>query len=664
MHMQKKDTQKMKAWKNVLANIDANVRPQDDFYHYTSGGWMKRNVIPPHESRWSSFLKLRFDTDKKTHSILKEISGKRNLGKKTPEKMIHDFYNSGMDTKKRTGLGMQPLSSHIVKIQNIKTVNDMIKTVAKLHTIGVGVLWGATVDQDSKKSDTHILHFYQNGLGMPDRDYYLHNDAESKRVRNAYKEHLRTLFQLMGKNPNDAREAMETVMRIEILLAKASMIKEDFYDVEKTYHKKTIASLIKSAPNIPWKIYFAGIGITEPKEVVVMQPDFLSAIHTMFETVTLPEWKTYLTCHLINEYASALTPSFERHSFAFYGKVLSGTKRMSPQWRRVLSTVNGGIGEILGQIYVKRHFNKESKRKMNEIVDDLFTAYEARIKALPWMNPATKRKALKKLHSINRKIGFPDKWKGYRGLVIEPDTYVHNIMRSYTFEYRRNMRKLGKPIDKTEWGMYPHTVNAYFSPTLNDIVFPAAILQPPFFDLCADDALNYGAIGMIIGHEMTHGFDDDGSKFDEHGNMKNWWTSHDRDAFIKKTTLLEKQFNTYKVSGGLSVNGKLTLGENVADLGGVSMALDAYRLHCAKTKLCGDINGFTPTQRFFLGFALFGQELRRPEAEKAQVLTDPHSPGIFRINGSVSNMKEFYEAFNVKKGDKLYRPSKIRAEIW
>ncbi len=656
---------KKSSWGVDTRDMDTSIRPQDDFYHYANGGWIKKNSIPPHESRWGSFLILRYQTDKKLYAILKDLGKKNNWQKKTLQRLLHDFYNSGMDTKKRTELGMQPLVKSLAKIDRIKTPYDMIKTLAHLHTIGVGALWGSVVDQDSKKSDQHILHLYQDGLGMPERDYYIKEDTESKRVREAYKKHLSSLFRFVGKNNQEAEEAMETVVHIETLLAEASMSPQDFYDVEKTYNKKSFSSFAKSTKNILWDDYLAGIGVKPPKNVIIMQPDFFMAVHTLLEIIPLSQWRTYLACQLVNEYAPTLSPALQRQSFSFYGKVLQGTTRMHPLWRRVLSVVNASVGELLGQRYVEQYFTQVSKQKINAMVDDLFMAYEAHIKNLQWMSSITKRKAIKKLHALNRKIGYPDKWKSYRGLTIHPDEYTYNIMRSCVFEHKKNMRKLGKPIDKTEWHMYPQTVNAYFSPTLNDIVFPAAILQPPFFDINGDDAVNYGAIGSVIGHEMTHGFDDDGSKFDERGNMKNWWTTEDRNNFTKRTKLLERQFSMYRVSGNTPVNGKLTLGENIADLGGITIALDAYKLHCVRTKEKSEtIDGFTPTQRLFIGFALFERELQRPEVEKMQVRTDPHSPGIFRINGIVANMKEFYEAFSVKKRDKLYRAPKNRTEIW
>jgi putative endopeptidase len=383
----------------------------------------------------------------------------------------------------------------------------------------------------------------------------------------------------------------------------------------------------------------------------------------LINAVPIPDWKIYFEWQLVNDFAGALSPAFVAKSFSFYGTVLTGTKVMKPLWRRTLGTVNGNLGELLGKIYVKHYFTPEAKRKMHVLVDDLFTAYEARLKNLDWMTPTTKKKALRKLHALTRKVGYPDKWKSYKGLVIKADDYAGNVIRTGEFEHRRQMKKLGRPIDRTEWFMYPQTVNAYFSPNMNDIVFPAAILQPPFFSLTADDGVNYGSIGSVIGHEITHGFDDQGSKFDHKGNLKSWWSKADRKRFMKKANIVVKQYNAYKVADGVPVNGKLTLGENIADLGGLSIALDAYKI-ALKRSGRKNIEGFTPEQRFIFGFSLFERETTRPEFQKTQVLTDPHSPSIFRVNGPLSNLKEFYDAFGVKKRDKLYRNAKQRTTVW
>lgn len=646
-----------------VRDIDSGVRPQDDFYQYANGSWLKKNPIPAHESRWGSFLILRYDTDKKLRLLVTKVQNMKKLEAGSPEQMVRDFYRSGLDMQKRNAVGLAPLRPWLARIERIRDIQSLVSTLAHLEKIGGGGPWGVMVDQDMKDSERYIIYLHQSGLGMPDRDYYLKDDTESVRVRTAYEKHLEAIFALMSKTKTESRKGREIVMRIETALAKVSMPKEDLRDVDKTYHKKSLAQLRTLAKNVDWGNYFKILG-AKPKHVVVMQPEFLMAADALLATVPIEEWKTYLTWHLVGGSASCLGAKFEKQNFAFYGTTLYGIKKMKPAWRRALGAVNGNIGELLGKLYVKEYFSPSAKREMRTIVSDLFEAYEMRIKNLGWMSGATKRKALRKLHQMTRKLGYPDKWRSYRGLSIRPDDYLGNAIRSTLFEHARVMRRLAKPVDRKEWFMNPQTVNAYYNFGFNEIVFPAAILQPPFFTVGGDDALNYGTIGTVIGHEITHGFDDQGSKFDGKGNRKTWWTKIDRDRFAKKAKKLVRQFGAYEVAGGLKVNGKLTLGENIADLGGASIAYDAYRLRLAKTGGGHIIDDFTPEQRFFLGFALFERDNRRPEVEKTLVLTDPHSPSVFRINGPASNLGEFYETFGVQRGDALYRKPGERAKIW
>ncbi|MDB5244670.1 MAG: family peptidase [Parcubacteria group bacterium] len=642
-------------------DIDPKVRPQDDFFHHASGGWLKRNPIPKAEARWGSFTILRHTTDKQLQELLMTVVEKKKVVQGTPEQMIRDLYRAGVDVTTRKALGITPLAEEIRKIEAIKTPADIVRRVAHLSRIGSGGIWGTGIDQDMRNSEKYIIYMGQGGLGMPDRDYYLKNDAESTRVREAYQKYLVNLLTLAGRRASAKTDA-EIVYKIEETLAKGSMSKEDLRDVDKVYLKKTLPQLKKLTAKIDWDDYFKILGIT-PTEMIVMQPAFFKAAEKYLYTFSLEEWKTYLFTHLISDFSSALTPSLEKESFAFYGTVLSGTKHMKPLWRRILRVVNGSLDEVFGELYVDTYFPKDAKQKVSEIVDDLFTAYEARISGLDWMTPATKKKAVIKLHQMHKKLGYPDKWKNYKGLSIKEGDYVGNLIRVSDYEHRRESKRLLKPVDHNEWFMSPQTVNAYCSFMMNDVVFPAAILQPPFFDVLADDGFNYGAIGSVIGHEITHGFDDQGCKFDGHGNRKTWWTPTDTKLFTKKAKKLIDQFNTYSVAPGVSVNGQLTLGENIADLGGLSIAYDAYQLRLARTGR-KDIGGYTPEQRFFYGYAATERENERIEATKTAVLTDPHSPGIFRVNGPMSNLPEFYEAFGVKKGHKLYREPKDRAKIW
>ena len=653
-------------WGFDTRDMDTKVRPQDDFYHYVNGTWLSKNPIPPHESRWGSFLMLRYDTEKKLRTLVTKLLKQPRRSGRGPDLasgMVRDFYRSGLDMKTRNKLGIKPLREWLDRIEKIHDMRSLVLTIAHLEKIGGGGPWGLMIDQDMKNSEKYIVYLGQSGLGMPDRDYYLKDDSESVRVRMAYEKHLEALSELIGKSKDEATKDRETIMRIETAIAKISMTKEDLRDVDKTYHKMRISALAKLATNVDWDAYFNIVGARNIREVVVMQPKFIKAVSAMLASVSIEDWKTYLTWHLVGGSASYLSAKFEKQNFAFYGTVLSGTKVMKPAWRRALGAVNGNLGEMLGKLYVKEYFGPEAKKKIKIVVADLFAAYEARIRNLDWMSGATKKKAVQKLHQMTRKLGYPDKWKSYKGLDINPDEYFGNAIRASLFEHSRAMRRLKKRVDRTEWFMTPQTVNAYCNFGLNEVVFPAAILQPPFFDPTADDAVNYGSIGSVIGHEITHGFDDQGSKFDGKGNRKTWWTKKDQALFDAKAKILVKEFNGYTVSDGLKVNGQLTLGENIADLGGASIAFDAYMHRLGKTGRM-NIDGFTPEQRFFLSFGLFERENRRPESEKTAVLTDPHSPGTFRINGPVSNLPEFYEAFGVKKGDKLYRAPKDRAKIW
>lgn len=651
-------------WGFDVGGMDGDVRPQDDFYRYAGGGWLAKNRIPPEESRWGTFMQLRRAVDVQLHAIVRELLGKR-AKPGSPEQMLGDFFKSGMDEKQRSRLGARPLAPLVKRVRDIRDTRGLLDTIAYLHRIGVGVAWGAAVDQDAKDSERYALYVVQDGLGMPDRDYYLKTDAESTRVREAYREHVPALLRLAGWMATDAARDAESILKFETRLARHSMDKVTCRDVDKTYHKMSVARLAKLAPQIDWGRYLAHIGATQAGDVIVSQPAFIQAVARMMVDVPLPQWRTYLEWHVINDCASLLSPAFVKQSFTFYGRVMSGATKMRPLWRRVLGVVNGSLGELLGELYVARHFSPEAKAQMNDLVRDLFDAYEARIRALDWMSPATKTKAIKKLRAMTHKIGYPDRWKSYRGLVMRHDDYFGNALRSTEYEHRREVRKLGRKLDRGEWFMYPQTVNAYFAPSLNDIVFPAAILQPPVFAPMADAAVNYGAIGSVIGHEMTHGFDDQGAKYDAHGNVRPWWSPADKKRFEAKTRVLVTQYNAYTVADGVHVNGKLTLGENVADLGGAAIALDAYHRHLEKhPEKDVTIDGFTPVQRFFLGFSLFERELVRPEHQKMAAINDPHSPGVYRINGPVSNLVEFYEAFNVKKGDKLYREPKMRAKVW
>jgi putative endopeptidase len=643
-------------WGFDIKSIDKRVRPQDDFYHYANGAWIKKTKIPPEEAVWGSFYTLRLDTELKLKSIMDRLLKKKSHTKGTPEQMVADYYRAAVDMPRRNTLGIKPIAPLRQRIAAVASYGDLLKTLAYLHKEGVSGVWSFFVDQDSKNSTKYILHLWQGGLGLPERDYYLKDDVEQKRVREAYIVHIEKLLKLAGFAKKDTERFKEVVMRIETRLAKASMNKEDSRDPEKVYHKQT--------PNAFWKEYFARIGVKNAQKVIVGQPEFFTEALKMLKEVSIEDWKTYLEWHLINDFAGVLSEPFVKENFRFYSQVMYGTKKMKPLWRRGLSATNGALGEPFGKLYVEEFFPKDAKKKIDALVSDLFDVYESRMKELDWMSPATKKKAIKKLRAISRKIGYPTKWDMYKGVVIRPDDYFGNIERVHEHSYKKSLNKLKKAsVDRDEWFMSPQTVNAYCSQTLNDIAFPAAILQWPFFDPLADDALNYAAIGTVIGHEMTHAFDDNGAKFDIKGNMKNWWTPSDKKKFEAKSKLVVAQADAYEVQPGVNMSGQLTLGENIADLGGLVIGFDAYQKHLAKTGRTV-VDGLTPEERFFLAFAQMERTIARPEMRKMRALTDPHADAPFRINGPLSNFEPFYEIFQLKKGDKLYREPHMRAKIW
>lgn len=622
-----------------------NVRAQDDFFKHVNGAWLKRHPIPPHESRWGAFIELRHRVDRQLKTLVEQS---RNP-------LIRNFYRSGMDMKTRNRLGVRPLLPILNEINNLKTRENLWHLLARLEVKGFGDPFGIMVDQDAKRSTHYAVYLEQGGLGLPDRDYYLSQAPDKKRIRAAYEKHIEKLFVLIGDSKNEALRKMKTVMKVETRLARASMDKVSLRDPDKTYHKRSLAALQREVPTIPWRRYFVEIGARVPTSVVVSQPTFMREVGRLIATLPLQEWKTYLTFQAVNDSAGALSQAFINESFDFYGRVLSGLKEQKPLWRRTLMAVNASIGEEVGREYVARYFSPAAKRRMDILVSDLFVAFEARIRALPWMSQVTKAKAVLKLKNMRRKIGYPTKWKSYKGLEVRADDYFGNLVRADIHEHRRAMRKIGRPIDRTEWLMHPQTVNAYFSPTMNEIVFPAAILQPPFFGLTADDATNYGAIGSTIGHELTHGFDDSGAKFDAKGNLKRWWTAKDKKRFETRARTLVRQFDAYEAAPGARVNGKLTLGENIADLGGLAIAYDAFT---KKQRTPAEI------KKFFTGWAVAEREHARPEYLRMIVGVDPHSPSEFRINGPASNFEPFYKAYGVEAQHALYREPKDRAKIW
>lgn len=644
------------------SNMDLNVRPQDDFYKYVNGNWLKNNPVPPTESRWGSFSNVQENNQKNLKTILEEFSAKTNPKGSNGQK-IGDYYLTFMDSLKRNSLGSAPLKPFLTDIQNIKNNNEIPGVIAKLQMNGANILWGVYVGSDPKSSMENIAQMGQGGLGLPDKDYYYRKDEESKKLQQEYINHIATMLEYLGDNETASKENSKLIYEFEYILASASMNNVEQRDIEKQYNKFSTEELNKKFPAIEFKNYLKNIGLANAKNVIVGQPKFFATADSLIKTAPVNTWKQYMRWCLINSFADQLSDDIAQSNFAFFGTQLTGQKVMKPRWKRALAEIDQIMGEALGQLFVERHFSADSKKKVNEIVDNLMIAYKERINTLDWMSNTTKIQAEQKLNTIIRKLGYPDKWRDYSNLNISRNSYFENYQNAVKFLINYNYSKLGKPVDRNEWFMSPPTVNAYYNPTTNEITFPAGIMQPPFFFSDADDAINYAAIGAVIGHELTHGFDDQGSQFDKDGNMKDWWTEEDKNKFTGKTKMVVDQFNNYVAIDTLKVNGELTLGENIADLGGISIAYAAFK-KTAQFKENKEIDGFSPTQRFFISWAQIWRTNYTNAALKRQVNTNPHSPSMFRANGPLSNMVEFYEAFGVKEGDKMWRPENQRAKIW
>ncbi|WP_237587024.1 M13 family metallopeptidase [Pontibacter russatus] len=646
-----------------LANMDTTADPCVDFYQYANGGWVKNNPIPASESRWGSFNELAERNNAVLRDILREAASNATAPEGSATQLVGDFYAAGMDSVAANKAGIAPIKPELAKVAAVNTTDKLIQTMADLKSKGVSGFFSIYVSQDDKISTQYALLAGQGGLSLPDRDYYLKDDDRSKTIRTAYIEHLQHMFQLMGDDAATSKEKAQTVMDIETRLAKASKARVDLRDPYANYNKMTVQEFAKQNPNLKVSQLLTGMGAQAAKEIIVGQPAFFKELNTMLQRVPLQDWKTYTQWHLVRTMAPYLSEEFVQENFDFYGKVLSGTKEMQPRWKRVLRTTDSALGEALGQLYVQETFSPEAKQKALEMVNNLQEAFREHVRDLDWMSEETKARALQKLSAFAVKIGYPDKWEDYGGLDISRDSYAANVMRASQFAFRDNIGKIGQPVDREEWFMSPPTVNAYYNPSMNEIVFPAGILQPPFFDPLADDAVNYGGMGAVIGHELTHGFDDQGAKYDFEGNLKDWWTEADLGQFTTRADAVASQYNEYTVLDNLHVNGKLTLGENIADIGGLNIAYTALQKALEKNNP-GKIAGLTPEQRFFLAWAQIWRVNMRDEAQNQQILTDPHSPGRFRTNGPVANMPQFYEAFGCDPGDPMVRSDENRIKIW
>ncbi|WP_333875464.1 M13 family metallopeptidase [Flavobacterium sp.] len=641
-------------------NMDTLVKPGDNFAMYVNGTWMKNTKIPADKASYGAFDMLYDQSQKDVKAIIEEAA-KGNNTEGSDEQKIGDYYASFMDRKGRDAKGIAPIQPELKAIDAIASYDDLAAYFGKANRAGVDIPFSVSVLADFKDPTKHTLITWQGGLGLPEREYYLSNDAKMTDIRQKYVAHIEKMFQLT--NMPNAAESAAKIMALETALATQHMKKEDTRDIVKLYNAYAMADLKTLMPDFNWTAMLKNAGVDKEKKLVVTQVEYTKSLNNLIKNTPIDAWKTYLKWGVINKAAGLLTTALDKQNFEFYGKNLYGTESQQEDWKRAVEMVNGGLGEVVGKVYVKKHFSPEAKERMTQMVKNLLKAYAESIKTLDWMSPATKKEALKKVDNFMIKIGYPDKWRDYSALKIDKNDLYGNAARATEFEYNRNLAKLGKPVDRAEWGMNPQTVNAYYNPSLNEIVFPAAILKPPFFDLNADDAVNYGGIGAVIGHEIGHGFDDQGSAFDGTGTMKNWWTPQDLAAFKKRTAALVEQYNSFKAFPDLNVNGAFTLGENIGDLGGLSIAIKAYKA-TLNGKEAPVMDGFTGMQRVFLGWGQVWAEKIREEALRSQIAGDPHSPALFRVNGTVRNIPEFYEAFNIKPTDSLYLAPEKRVKIW
>jgi len=643
-----------------LQYVDPAVRAQDDFFTHLNGKWLKSVEIPADKASWGSFAKLRDDILPQLRAIIEAAQRAPVRKSGSDAQKIGDAYASFMDEKQLDALGVRPLSSELNRIRAVRDKKALPTLIAHLNQIGVSTPYGISVSQDARESTKYAAYVSQSGLGLPDRDYYL--DDKLAPVRAKYRQHIEKLLGLAGAK--DAAALAGNIVELETALAKTQWSKVENRDPVKRYNKTEIAKLDALAPGYDWKGGLGAAGVANKVDyVIVSQPSYLNSFTKIAADTSLETWKAYFEWQLLHAYANYLSHDFVDAHFAFYGTTISGAKELPPRWKRGVGVVEAALGEMLGKLYVDEHFPPEHKARMEALVANLLAAFRDSIDTLEWMSPETRKEAQAKLAKFRPKIGYPDKWRDYATLAIVPSDLTGNMMRAATFLYNRQIGKLGRPIDRTEWGMTPQTVNAYYSPTMNEIVFPASILQAPFFDAGADDAVNYGAIGAVIGHEISHGFDDKGSQSDGDGNLREWWSAQDRKNFAARTEMLVKQYGSYVALPGYNVNGELTLGENIADNSGLAVAYKAYQLSLGG-KPAPVVDGLSGAQRFYMGFGQVWRTKTRPEQLIVQIKSDPHAPGQFRANGTLKNQPGFYEAFDVRPGDRMYLAPEQRVIIW
>lgn len=643
-----------------LANMDTSVAPQQDFFHYVNGSWMEKTEIPADKARWGSFDELRENAEKQVLAIVQQLAAEKQT-KGSDEQKIADLYKSFLDAELAEVLGLNPLRPELAQIDSIKSHKDLTALWGEWQRYRVGTPVALFVGQDQKQSDQYITGASQAGLGLPDRDYYLKEDERSVELLGQYQAFIAKLWTLAGMD--NAEQAAADIVALEKQIATAQWSRVQNRDRNATYNKLTIAELTKLAPGFDWQAFVTAAGLGNINELVVRQPSYFTEFAKLQANTPVAQWQQYLKFHLIRSNASNLSSAFADASFDFYGKTLNGLQEQRNREKRAVSLVDSNLGFMVGKKYVEQHFKPEAKARMDQMIENLRVAFRQSIDELEWMSPVTKKQAQIKLAKFNTKIGYPDKWRDYSCVEISPTDLVGNLRRSAECEYLRTIGRLGKPVDRSEWGMTPQTVNAYYSSTMNEIVFPAAILQPPFFNVDADDAVNYGAIGGVIGHEFTHGFDDQGRRSDGDGNLRDWWTEQDAAQFQSRAQLMIDQYSSFNPIDDLHLQGALGLGENIADLGGLTVSYKAYQ-NSLQGQAGAVIDGFTPEQRFFMGWGQVWRIKFRDEALRQQVITGPHSPGMYRVLGTLSNMPQFYQAYDVKPGDGMYRDDKVRVKIW
>ncbi len=646
----------------AIENMGRSVDPSADFYRFAAGTWLKNNPVPADKSRWSGFDELQQRNWALIRSILESSTTARGPVN-SPQRQVGDFFASSMDTNRIEKLGFAPIAGDLRRIDNARSLGALFQLFAQLHERGVSAFFSDSVTPDAKDSSIYTYALQQGGLGLPDRDYYLSDKFAKERQH--YREHIKRMLGMLGEKPAEAAAHAQIVLEIESALAKASRTRVDLRDPNANYNKLSVSAFISTNSGTAWPEFFAAARLGQLKDLVVGQPEFFAGLSQTLKARPLADWKVYLRWHVVSGAAPYLHRAAEQESFAFYGTSLRGQPEQEPRWQRAAHVIDGGIGEALGKLYVDKYFPPAAKARMNDLVDNLKEVFRGRLQKLEWMSESTRAKALAKLDRFTQKIGHPDTFRDYSNVVIRRDDYLGNVQRAAVFESRRELARIGKTVDRAEWHMTPQTVNAYFNPLQNEIVFPAGILQPPFFDLEADDAVNYGAIGVVIGHEMTHGYDDKGRQYDAEGNLNDWWTEQDAKEFDARAQKLIAQYGSYEAMPGLMVNGRLTLGENIADLGGTSVAYEALERALAKEPgKRKSIDGFTPEQRFFLSLAQLWRTNWREAEIRRRVTVDPHSPGQFRAVGPHVNLAEFYDAFGIKEGAPMWRAPELRAKIW